>query len=85
MIGAILRGPADRENLSLLTDNSRMQDPELPADVLRFIVERIDSVPHLEALLLLWGSGERRWNEAEVASRVYVPGDTARSVLQALA
>lgn len=62
-----------------------MEDPDLPADVLRFIVERIDSVPHLEALLLLWESGGRRWTEAEVATRVYVPGDTARGVLQGLA
>ena len=62
-----------------------MRDPELPAEVLRFINERIDSVPHLETLLLLWESGAKRWTEAEIANRVYVPGDTARGVLQGLA
>jgi hypothetical protein len=60
-------------------------EPDLPADVLRFITDRIDSVPHLETLLLLWESRDHRWSEAEVANRVYVPGDTARSVLQRLA
>ena len=34
------------------------EDPDLPADVLRFIRDRIDSVPHLETLLLLWESGD---------------------------
>jgi hypothetical protein len=61
------------------------EDADLPADVLRFIRERIDSVPDLEALLLLWESGGKRWSDAEIASRVYVPGDTARGVLERLA
>jgi predicted transcriptional regulator len=61
-----------------------MEEQELPADVLRFILDRIDSVPHLEALLLLWDSNGRAWTDAEVANRVYVPGDTARGVLERL-
>lgn len=62
-----------------------MEERDLPADVLRFILDHIDSVPHLETLLLLWDSGGKVWTEAEVANRVYVPGDTARGVLQKLA
>jgi len=61
-----------------------MEERDLPADVLRFILDRIDSVPHLEALLLLWDSGSKAWTEAEVANRVYVRGDTARGVLEKL-
>lgn len=61
-----------------------MEERELPADVLRFILDRIDSVPHLEALLLLWDSAGKAWTEAEVANRVYVRGDTARGVLEKL-
>src|SRR5262245_21505098 len=61
-----------------------MEEQELPADVLRFILDRIDSVPHLEALLLLWESGGKPWTEAEVANRVYVRGDTAHGVLEKL-
>ena len=62
-----------------------MQEEALPEDILRFIGERIDSVPHLEALLLLWENPRHRWTEAEIAARVYVSADTARGVLQDLA
>ena len=61
-----------------------MEEQDLPADVLRFVLDRIDSVPHLETLLLLWDSGGKVWTEAEVANRVYVRGDTARGVLEKL-
>src|SRR5215510_8682008 len=61
-----------------------MPEQDLPGDVLRLILERIDSVPHLETLLLLWDSGGKPWTEAEVANRVYVRGDTARGVLERL-
>lgn len=61
-----------------------MEEEQLPPDVLRFIVDRIDSVPHLEALLLLWESAGKGWTEQEIAARVYVGGDTARGVLEAL-
>lgn len=62
-----------------------MQEEALPEDVLRFIGDRIDSVPHLEALLLLWEDPARRWTIAEIAARVYVSEDIARAVLQDLA
>ena len=61
-----------------------MEEQDLPADVLRFVLDRIDSVPHLETLLLLWDSGSKVWTEGEVANRVYVRGDTARGVLEKL-
>jgi DNA-binding IclR family transcriptional regulator len=64
----------------------RMQggDP-LPDHVLRFLVDRIESVPHLEALLLLWQSPERGWSLEEIATRVYVSPDAAAKLLLDLA
>lgn len=53
-------------------------------DVFRFILEQIDSVPHLEALLLLWHNREKPWPIADVAKRLYVDPDTARQLLQDL-
>jgi DNA-binding IclR family transcriptional regulator len=55
-------------------------DP-LPDHVLRFIVDRIESVPHLEALLLLWQTPERGWSLEEIATRVYVPREAAAQLL----
>ena len=46
-----------------------------------FILEKIDSVAHLEALLLLWNSRPRQWSPEEMASRLYVETKTARQLL----
>jgi hypothetical protein len=58
---------------------------DIPEDVLRFITRRIDSVPHLEALLLLRENLSTAWTEEEISTRVYVSRDQARSILQDLA
>jgi hypothetical protein len=58
--------------------------PEIPARVLQFLAERIDTVPQLEALLLLWESAQRQWSEDEVAARIYVGRPVAVTILQAL-
>lgn len=58
--------------------------PQIPAHVLQFIAERIDTVPQLEALLLLWESSQRAWAEEELAARIYVPHQVAAQTLQAL-
>jgi DNA-binding IclR family transcriptional regulator len=58
-------------------------DP-IPEPVLRFIADRIESVPHLETLLLLWQNSERGWSTDEVATRVYVSRETAEQILQDL-
>jgi hypothetical protein len=62
-----------------------MRRSEIPEEVLRFIERRIDSVPHLETLLLLWENATRSWGDAEVAARVYIGVDQARGVLADLA
>ena len=46
-----------------------------------FILEKIDSVSHLEALLLLWNSRPKRWLPEELARRLYVDTKFARELL----
>lgn len=62
-----------------------MTPVEIPEEVLDFIVRRIDTVPHLEALLLYLENPEAVWGSAEIASRVYVSRDTAQKILADLA
>jgi len=48
-------------------------DDRIPSEkVDRFIVDEIDSVPHLEALLLLWRGAPRQYSAAEIADQLYV-------------
>ena len=46
-----------------------------------FILEKIDSVSHLEALLLLWNSRPKRWSAEELARRIYADTKSARELL----
>jgi hypothetical protein len=61
-----------------------MNSPQIPPSVLQFIAERIDTVPQLEALLLLWENPQRVWTEEELAARIYVSRQNAAQILQAL-
>jgi len=58
---------------------------EISNDVMDFINRRISSVPHLEALLLLWEKPSVAWTEEEISKRVYVSHDKARVILQDMA
>lgn len=49
-----------------------------------FILENIDSVPHLEALVLLWNSRPVGWTCEELASRLYVAAEQTGHVLRDL-
>ena len=62
-----------------------MEGNELPEDVLRFLQDRIDSVPHLEAVLLLWERPERSWTREEMASRLYLPAEADAQLMEDLA
>lgn len=57
-------------------------DPE--DDVLSFIFENIDTVPHLEALLLIWQSGTESWSAERLAARIYVGVHQAKAILEDL-
>jgi hypothetical protein len=61
-----------------------VQPPDIPEDVLRFIAERIDTVPQLEALLLVWENQPRAWECEEIAARIYVRRDVCGDIVQAL-
>ena len=61
-----------------------MPAADLPEDVVAFIDDQIDSVPHLETLLLLFVEPSKRWTEGDVAARVYVDQGAARAILQDL-
>ena len=53
-------------------------------DPYQFIHENIDSVPHLESLILLWNSRPVGWTEEELASRLYIPPEQVKAVLRDL-
>jgi hypothetical protein len=57
---------------------------EIPEDVRRLVIEAIDSVPELEALLLLRTHRERAWSVDEAGARLYVSVTVANHVLTAL-
>jgi hypothetical protein len=46
-----------------------MNDESIPADLRDFILRYIDSVAHLEALLLLRANAETSWDTATIARR----------------
>lgn len=58
-----------------------MQSGDLAADLLRFIDRYIDTVPHLEALLLMWQSAPAGWNHEQLAARIYVKPAVARGII----
>lgn len=50
----------------------------------RFILDEIDSVPHLEALLLLWNNRPKHWAVEEMAKALYISNEATNSILQDL-
>ena len=54
------------------------------SEIIRFIVDQIDSVPQLEALLLVWNSRPAIWTPEELGKRLYVSNDLGRDLLQEL-
>ena len=61
-----------------------MPDDLVPADLRDFILERIDTVAQLEAILLLRKYPERVWSVAEVAARLYIDNAGAETLLRKL-
>ena len=51
----------------------------------QFIAETIDSVPQLEALLLLWNTRPEGWEAEDVSRRLYVNPVEAERILHDLA
>ena len=61
-----------------------MPDLGPETDVYEYILEKIESVPHLEAVILLWNSRPVGWTADELASRIYVPAERTSEILQDL-
>ncbi|MEO8598090.1 MAG: hypothetical protein ABI759_32520 [Candidatus Solibacter sp.] len=51
----------------------------------QFLNDKIDTVPHLEALLLLWASRPKAWSISEMAKGLYVVPEAAAEILDDLA
>jgi len=50
----------------------------------RFLMVSIPSVPHLEALMLLWRERERAFPAEEIAGRLYIAAGLARKMAEEL-
>ncbi|HEY1767526.1 MAG TPA: hypothetical protein VGG26_07715 [Terracidiphilus sp.] len=59
-------------------------NPRSPRDVYEFILKNVDSVPHLEAIILLWNSRPVAWNPEELATRLYIAPEKVLALLRDL-
>lgn len=57
-------------------ENDNPHGPEVD----RFILSEIDTVPHIEALLLLYNSRPKPWSFEELAGALYIPLDRTRVI-----
>lgn len=61
-----------------------MASGAIPNEVEQFLLAAIDTVPHLEALLLIFQNPATVWSVAELAARIYVSDSQAAAVLDDL-
>ncbi|MDB5750701.1 MAG: hypothetical protein JWP65_1122 [Ramlibacter sp.] len=61
-----------------------MAKGEVPAEIRRFILTTIPSVPYLEAVLLLRAEPDHAWDASLLARRLYVGERTAAELLALL-
>ena len=64
--------------------SSTREEKPRDTDVDRFILDEIESVPHIEALLILWNSRPRTFSAEELARLLYLPQERTRQILQDL-
>jgi len=50
-------------------------------DVDQFLHDQIDTVPQLEALLLLWNSRPKRWSVEDMSKALFLPPEAAKEIL----
>ena len=53
-------------------------------DVDRFIQDAIDTVPQLEALLLVWKARPKSWRLDDLAAALYISAEAAKEVVEPL-
>ena len=62
-----------------------MSHPEISdEEVFRFILHQIDTVPHLEALLLLWRKRPQAFTESDLAAQLFVDAGTVSEIVKDL-
>jgi len=61
-------------------------DPHTPTrtEVDGFVMEEIESVPHLEALLLVWSRRPRAWSLTEMGKALYLTDEQTQAILRDL-
>jgi hypothetical protein len=64
-----------------LTDQRKTEGE---SEIIRFIADQIDSVPQLEALLLVWNTRPAIWTPEELGKRLYVSNELGHDLLQEL-
>jgi len=60
------------------------QDDTTRDEVDEFLRDRIDTVPHLEALLLLWNSRPKSWSVEELTKSLYLAPESVKEILDDL-
>ena len=55
-----------------------MMEQETGIHVDQFLQDQIDTVPHLEALLLLWNSRPKPWSVVDMADGLFVAPEAAK-------
>ncbi len=61
-----------------------MSDRRIPDDLRRFILTSIDSVPHMEALLLFHRNQKLEWSAAEAAQKLFIGESQTDDLLNSL-
>lgn len=61
-------------------------DPQTPqiSEVDAFVIAEIESVPHLEALLLIWNDRPRKWSISDMARAIYLAENETQFILRDL-
>jgi len=73
--------PSPRWPASCRKPGERVTAENLPDDVRRLLIDKIDSVEELEVLLLLHHSPGREWTPEEVCKTLYTSQDSVRKRL----
>jgi DNA-binding MarR family transcriptional regulator len=61
-----------------------MASGAIPNEVEQFLLSAVDTVPHLEALLLIFQNPTAVWSVNDLAARIYVDATQAAAVLEDL-
>jgi hypothetical protein len=58
--------------------------PPSQNEIDQFILDRVESVPHLEALLLVWRNRPQTWTVGQLAQRLFVEPEVVKKIMDDL-